>query len=248
MSVALEVEETRLLLQEVPQAYNTQINDVLLSALGLALSEVTGKSTVVVDLEGQGREALFDGADVSRTVGWFTTMFPVRLELRGTAGPGEVLKSVKEQLRSVPNRGIGYGLLRYLGGDEKIARPLRALMRPDVVFNYLGQFDQTLHAAGEFALVEESPESVRSNRAHRSHLLHIVGQVVGNRLRLDWVYSKNVHRHGTIERLAQRFMQSLRDLVQHCTSPNAGGLTPSDFAEAGLDQRQLDQLISELGE
>ncbi|HET9713567.1 MAG TPA: amino acid adenylation domain-containing protein, partial [Pyrinomonadaceae bacterium] len=110
-SVALTAEETRLLLQEVPRAYRTQINDVLLAALAQALSEWTGYERVLVDVEGHGREEIVEGCDLSRTVGWFTTIFPVLLEVRNSSGLGETLKSVKEQLRRVPNRGIGYGLL-----------------------------------------------------------------------------------------------------------------------------------------
>ena len=121
VSVSLTAEETRLLLQEVPRAYRTQINDVLLAALAQALSEWTGEKRVLVDVEGHGREEIVEGCDLSRTVGWFTTIFPVLLEVNNSSGPGETLKSVKEQLRRVPNRGIGYGLLRYLRGDETVS-------------------------------------------------------------------------------------------------------------------------------
>ena len=113
VSVALEVEETLTLLRDVPSAYRTQINDILLAALGSALSRWTGSPLVHITLEGHGREELFDDVDLSRTVGWFTTTFPIRLDLRETNDPGDLIKSVKEQLRRVPNRGIGYGLLRY---------------------------------------------------------------------------------------------------------------------------------------
>ena len=248
VSVALGVEETRSLLQQVPQAYNTQINDVLLSALGLALRTWIGQPTVWINLEGHGREELFDGVDLSRTVGWFTTVFPVKLDLIGKAAPGEVLKSVKEQLRQIPQRGIGYGMLRYLRGDENVAARLRALPPPEVLFNYLGQFDQTLSAPSAWVLVKGSTGPSHSPLARRSHLLEINSLVIDGRLRLDWTYSKAVHRHSTIEGLAESFMESLRLLIHHCTSANAGGYTPSDFAEADLDQEELDRLIAKLSE
>jgi non-ribosomal peptide synthase protein (TIGR01720 family) len=246
VSVSLDAEDTSALLQKVPQAYNTQINDVLLSALALALTSWIGQSGVRIDLEGHGREELFEGIDLSRTVGWFTTIFPVTLDLRGTVGPGEVLKSVKEQLRRIPERGIGYGMLRYLGGDDNVAAQLRSVPPPEIIFNYLGQFDQV--AASPFMPVKGSIGPVHSPLARRSHLLSINSLVANGRLRIDWGYSEAVHRRGTIERLAQNFIEALRSLIHHCTSPGAGGYTPSDFVETGLDQEGLDRLISELSE
>ncbi len=247
VSVSLDAEDTSALLQKVPQAYNTQINDVLLSALGLALTSWIGRPVARINLEGDGREELFEGIDLSRTVGWFTTIFPVNLDLRGTVGPGEVLKSVKEQLRRIPQRGIGYGMLRYLRGDDIVATQLRSAPQPEIIFNYLGQLDQAA-TASPFMSVEGSIGPVHSPLARRSHLLSINSLVANGRLRLDWGYSEAVHRRSTIERLAQNFIEALRSLIHHCTSPSAGGYTPSDFVETGLDQQGLDRLISELGE
>src|SRR5262249_12293204 len=116
--VSLSVEETQALLQQVPEAYRTQINDVLLTAVAQAFAEWTGARTLLVNLEGHGREEILENTDLSRTVGWFTTIFPVLLDLAGTSHPGEALKTIKEQLRRIPNRGIGYGLLRYLREDR----------------------------------------------------------------------------------------------------------------------------------
>ena len=119
--VRLSEEETRGLLQEVPEKYHTQINDALMMALGQALGEWAGRETVTVDLEGHGREELFEELDVTRTVGWFTTMYPVVLPGK-VKEPGQALKEVKERLRGVPRRGIGYGVRKWLKGepgDEK---------------------------------------------------------------------------------------------------------------------------------
>ena len=127
VSVSLTEVETQSLLQEVPSVYRTQINDVLLTALVQALRGSTGDAALIVNLEGHGREAIFDDVDVSRTVGWFTTIFPVLLELKEDAAPGAALRSIKEQLRAIPNHGMGYGLLRYLSGDNQIYEKLRLL-------------------------------------------------------------------------------------------------------------------------
>ncbi|MGH3992338.1 MAG: condensation domain-containing protein, partial [Pseudonocardiaceae bacterium] len=143
VTMGLDAEQTRALLQEVPGLYRTQVNDVLLAALGLVLSGWTGRDRVLIDLEGHGREELFDDVDLSRTVGWFTTLFPIALEVAADSEPGRLLKSVKEQLRAVPRRGFGYGPLRYLTATNGLAEQPQS----QVLFNYLGQFE--LPASGE---------------------------------------------------------------------------------------------------
>ena len=152
----LTSEETRALLQRVPASYHTQVNDVLLTALGRALQHWTGGEAFRIDLEGHGREDLFGDVDLSRTVGWFTTMFPVRLELDANLGEGEALKSVKEQLRRVPDRGMSYGLLRYLRDDSETRAALAQAPRSDLLFNYLGQFDQVVAGSNLFGFAAES--------------------------------------------------------------------------------------------
>ncbi|MGE0127963.1 MAG: amino acid adenylation domain-containing protein [Blastocatellales bacterium] len=246
VSVSLSVEETRALLQEAPEAYHTQINDLLLTALGQALAEWTGERSLLVNLEGHGREDIFDDVDLSRTVGWFTAIYPVLLRLEKASALGESLKSVKEQLRAIPQRGLGYGLLRYLTDDEEIVEALRRLPQAEVSFNYLGQLDQALPADSLLAPARESAGPVHSPRGRRKHLLDVRGSVARGRLNLSWTFSENIHRRGTIERLAQSYIESLRALIAHCQSPEAGGYTPSDFPLAQLDQVDLDQAFAEI--
>ncbi len=246
--VSLTPEETAALLQEVPTAYGTEINDALLTALAQAAALWTGSRALLVDLEGHGREDILDDVDLSRTVGWFTTIYPVSLDLEDADGPGEALKTVKEQLRRVPQRGIGYGLLRYLSEDEKAIKSLQALSQAEVSFNYLGQFDQALSETGPFRLARESRGPERNLRGRRSHLLGINGSITGGQLQLDWTYGENLHRRATIEALAQSFMEALRALIAHCQSPKAVGYTPSDFPDAELDQEDIDALMMEVGE
>ena len=238
LSVALDDDETSALLHEVPQVYHTQINDVLLTALAQTFARRVGRGTLLIDLEGQGREDLFDDVDLSRTVGWFTTVFPVRLSIDPSEHPGEQLKSVKEQLRRIPQRGIGYGMLRY--GADADAASLCALPQAEIMFNYLGQFDQVIAASTLFSLAQEASGPARSGAGKRSHLLEINGMIVEGRLRLDWTYSRNIHRRARIEQLAQDFLEALRACIAHCLSPVAGGYTPSDFAEFQWSQADLD--------
>ena len=240
----LSAEETRALLQEVPRAYHTQINDVLLTALAQALARWTGQCRLLFDLEGHGREALFDDLDLSRTVGWFTALFPVFLELDEGEPPGEALKSVKEQLRRLPNRGVGYGALRYLCGDAALVEPLKSQARAEVSFNYIGQLDRAFAASAAWRRARESGGPNQSPRGGRSYVLEVTGWVADGRLQLQWVYSRNLHHPLTVERLAGWYGEALRALIAHCQSPAAGGYTPSDFPLARLDRQELDELVA----
>jgi amino acid adenylation domain-containing protein/non-ribosomal peptide synthase protein (TIGR01720 family) len=243
VSVRLERELTRLLLHDVPGVYRTEINDVLLAALAQAVARWTGQSRVLVELEGHGREELFAEVDLSRTVGWFTSLYPVVLDVGDCAEPGEVLKAVKEQMRAIPNRGIGYGLLRYLRQDELGART-RELPPAEIRFNYLGQFDQVLTESGVFAFAAESSGESQGGEGRRGVLLEVNGMVVDGCLQLDWTYSETVHRRETVEALARSFLRALQDLIEHCLAPDAGGYTPSDFPLAGLDQGALQRIAA----
>ncbi|BAY66479.1 amino acid adenylation domain-containing protein [Calothrix brevissima NIES-22] len=244
VSVSLTGTDTQLLLQEVPKAYNTQINDVLLTALVQVIGKWTGSNLLLLDLEGHGREDLFADVDLSRTVGWFTTIFPVLLELESTENLAQILKSVKEQLRQIPHKGIGYGLLRYLCLDEQISQKFQSYPTAQISFNYLGQFDQTFGTSADFQLTTESAGAAQSLNNCRSHLLDINGMIVNGQLQIDWTYSSDIHQHATIDDLAQEFIQKLRSLIVHCLSPDAFGYTPSDFPLAKLTQTQLDNQFS----
>ncbi|HSS48037.1 MAG TPA: amino acid adenylation domain-containing protein, partial [Thermoanaerobaculia bacterium] len=246
ISAALEADETALLLQEVPKAYRTQINDVLITALVEAVSSWTGSRRLWLELEGHGREEIFPDLDVSRTVGWFTTVFPVLLDLDGIRAPGDALKAVKEQLRALPERGFGFGLLRFLGREEISAR-LQSLPEGGILFNYLGQLDQAVAEGRLFRGARESAGAGRSPLHPRTHLLEVSGDISGGRLRIAWTYSEAFHRRATIEALAQRFMASLRSLIAHCRLPEAGGYTPSDFPLAKVDQASLDAWAAAAG-
>ncbi|MEH1952594.1 amino acid adenylation domain-containing protein [Nostoc sp.] len=245
VSLSLTEEQTRALLQDVPSAYNTQINDVLLTALVQSFAQWTGERSLLVDLEGHGREDLFEDVDLSRTVGWFTTLFPVHLHLEEVDHPGEVLKLVKEQLRRIPNRGIGYGVLRYLQPDNAIRTRLESFPQAQVSFNYLGQFDQVLRASAVLGLAEEF-KAEQSLLNQRSHLLGVSGFIRAGRLEMTWTYSEKIHKRDTIEGLAFGFMEALRSLITHCQSPDAIGHTPSDFSAARLSQKQLDKFLAKI--
>ncbi|MBG1260391.1 condensation domain-containing protein, partial [Nostoc commune] len=244
-SVSLSYQDTQALLQQVPAAYHTQINDVLLTALVLAFHSWTGDRHLLVELEGHGREDLFPTMNLSRTVGWFTSLFPVFLNIDASSELGDSLKTIKEQLRQVPDRGISYGLLRYLASPT-IQAKLRAVPSPQVRFNYLGQSDQIFSQSSLFIPARESVGHSRSQRGTRNTLIEINSIVTGGQLRFDWFYSRTLHKEQTIATLAENYQTKLRSLIQHCLSPNANGFTPSDFPQMELTQAELDKLLADI--
>ena len=246
VSVSLSEEETQVLLQQVPTAYRTQINDILLTALTQTFAQWTGENSLLIDLEGHGREELFEDVDLSRTVGWFTSIFPVNLSLENATSPGKALMAIKEQLRAIPNRGIGYGVLHYLSRDKEITSRLSLLPKAEVIFNYLGQFDQVLPESSLFRYAQESSGPSHSLCSLQTHLLEINGSIFQGRLQMNWTYSEKLHRQTTIEGLAQGFIQGVRSLIAHCQSPDAGGFSPSDFADVELSQEKLDNALAEI--
>ena len=244
VTASLNRKETHSLLKEVPSVYNTQINDILLTALAQVLVEWTGQDSVLINLEGHGREDILShGAPPARTMGWFTSIFPVKLTLPKSIKPGTMLKSTKEQLRAIPNKGIGFGLLRYLCQDQEVRRQLTAMTSPQVLFNYLGQFDTALPDTAIFRL-SRALVGWHGARNPRTQILEINTWIVGGQLQANWTYSKNLHHSSTVARLAERYVEALRTLINHCLSSEAGGVTPSDFPLANLDEQKLDQLAN----
>ncbi|MDE3722560.1 amino acid adenylation domain-containing protein [Nocardiopsis sp. N85] len=238
VSGRLSPEVTRALLREVPPVFRTRVNDLLLAALGRVLGEWTGRERLLVDLEGHGREDLSADPsadlDLSRTVGWFTTLFPVAL----TSHPDweQQIKTTKEMLRSVPRHGIGFGALHHLGPG------LEHTPQPRISFNYLGRFDT--------GVPEEAPYTAMTlggaddADADRAHLIDVVGRVVDERLTLDLAYSDRVHTEDTARGLLESLATAVDDLVDFCLGEGVGGATPSDFPLVELDQQTLDRLVT----
>lgn len=248
VSVSLSREDTQALLQKVHQAYHTQINDVLLTSLVQACAEWTGEHSLLVDMEGHGRNDIFPNIDLSRTVAWFATLFPVLLDIEGASSPENALMAVKEQLRSIPNYGIGYGILRYLSSEEKIRSQLQASPQAEIFFNYLGQTDQVFSQSSLFASAPESIGPTRSLRGSRVYLMEVTAIVAGGQMQVNWIYSKAIHQRATVEKLANSFIKALRSLITHCQSPEALGFTPSDFPQAKLNQQDLDKFLAKINQ
>ncbi|MDA8457079.1 amino acid adenylation domain-containing protein [Acidovorax sp. GBBC 3334] len=239
VSIRLDRETTEAFLAKAPAAYRTQANDLLLTALGRALCRWSGQPRILVDMEGHGREDLDPGVDLSRTVGWFTSLYPVALDAQGPLP--EAVRRVKESLRRVPHRGVGYGALRHFGTPAQQAS-LQALPRAQVVFNYLGQFDDRPQQEGQrWTLAPEPAGASVDAGAPLTHEFALNGRVLGGELSVEALFSGARHDAATVRGWMQDFEAELRALITHCAQAPQGA-TPSDFPLAGLDQAGLDAL------
>ncbi|MEA5505985.1 amino acid adenylation domain-containing protein [Halotia wernerae UHCC 0503] len=245
ISVCLNVADTQALLQKVPAVYQTQINDVLLTALVQTFAEWLGEPTLLLDLEGHGREEIFDDVDLSRTVGWFTTIFPVLLNLPATSDSATTVKTIKQQLREIPNRGIGYGVLRYLSSNESTAEKLQTLPQAEVLFNYLGQSDQVLSKSSPFGLAGADIGAAHSPKGSRCHLLDINAIVVADQLQISWTYSNAIHRQTTIDNLAKNFIKALRSLIHQVSENNS---LPENLSDFQWSETDMENIIAAIGD
>jgi amino acid adenylation domain-containing protein/non-ribosomal peptide synthase protein (TIGR01720 family) len=249
--VQLTREQTSWLLQEAPAAYRTRIQELLLIAFGKVLADWTGSEIVTVDLEGHGREETIARADVTRTVGWFTTMYPVLIRVEKDWDEATRIKSVKEQLRAVPDGGLSYGVARYLGQQTEDTEA-----NAEVLFNYLGQFDQALggdrsdnrnEVAAQrliLGMATENSGDSEDPEVDKDHLLEINGAIAGGRLGFSWSYSSEQFDAETIEQVAAQYHDELVQLIEHCRS-GAGGRTPADYQLTQLTQPEVDQIAGD---
>ncbi|MBV4530693.1 non-ribosomal peptide synthetase [Pseudomonas sp. SWRI107] len=244
LAIELDAQHTQQLLQQAPAAYHTQVNDLLLTALARTLCRWSGDQQVLVQLEGHGRDGLFEDMDLTRSVGWFTNAYPLSLTPQlgdDDAARAASIKCIKEQLRQVPHKGQGYGVLRYLA-DEAGRERMAALPQARITFNYLGQFDQQFDAAALFQPLDAPAGLAHDPDAPLPNWLSVDGQVYGGALQLRFSFSAERYQQATIAELAEAYRQELVALVGHCLAEGNGSFTPSDFPLAQLTQEQIDTL------
>jgi non-ribosomal peptide synthase protein (TIGR01720 family) len=267
VTVELESARTAELLTTVPAAFRAGVNDVLLTGLGLAVREwlaVRGESlsgALLVDLEGHGRheESFAPGMDLSRTVGWFTALHPVRLDVAPLSwaevtgsGPavGQALKRVKESLRAVPDHGLGYGLLRYL--NPETADKLAACAHPLIGFNYLGRMSTAGAGKAPWTPVPDllAEGTVGDESLPFGHVLEINAVTEdtpeGQRLVAHLAWPAALLTDSDVTELGELWRAALSALADHARAPEAGGLTPSDVSMVSLSQHKIDQLEAKL--
>ncbi|MDY6949877.1 MAG: amino acid adenylation domain-containing protein [Thermodesulfobacteriota bacterium] len=245
LTASLDEEQTEALLTKANLAYHTEVNDILLTALARALKQWHGQRATLISLEGHGREDLFEDVDISRTVGWFTSIYPVLLQLPDSQDLGEQMKSVKESLRAIPHKGIGYGILKEItapGNREE----LTFRCRPGLLFNYLGQFHEG-PGKGLFRTAEEFTQNTESPYHEKDHDIEIEGMVAEGRLQLSVSYNTNSYKKETLEGLLRSYGDELLRVIEHCTTREICELTPNDLIYKDLTLTGLEDLLSSCG-
>jgi amino acid adenylation domain-containing protein/non-ribosomal peptide synthase protein (TIGR01720 family) len=244
IEISLTKEETKKLLSKIHHAYNTEINDILLIALGLTLRDWIGADQVGFTLEGHGREEVLDQLSVHRTVGWFTSCYPVVLDFSNPTSEEFLsygIKKVKETLRRIPNRGIGFGILGYLGQDKKLSENL-ATFRPEVVFNYLGQFDRSSEKNNLFQISSSDIGRMVSPQMERTYALEMNGLVIKEEFILRISYSSREYNRETISTLAHNLKHRLKNVISYCYHKIETEKTPSDFGNKTLSFQELEHI------
>ncbi|WP_052586064.1 non-ribosomal peptide synthetase [Bacillus velezensis] len=242
VSFTLTEEETSVLLQQVNRAYHTDTQDILLTAAALALRDWTGGGRLRIAMEGHGREHIMPELDISRTVGWFTSMYPVLIDLN-TAGAelGTAVKTVKDTLGRIPDKGIGYGILKYMTPPEQ--KTIRFRQAPEISFNYLGQFNDT-EDQHTFSLSGLASGHDITPTWQREQAVEMSAMAAQHKLHFSLSYPPSRFRKETMEQLLQTLQQYLRDIMAHCTGKEEAEKTVSDFSSKTLTSDDLDSIAS----
>ncbi|MEJ7558099.1 MAG: amino acid adenylation domain-containing protein [Pedobacter sp.] len=244
IKMCLGVEHTKYLLHNVSQAYQTEINDILMTALAITLCNWIGSEKIVIGLEGHGREHVQDNIDTSRTVGWFTTIYPVLLRIEPGFDYGDLIKSNKEQIRQIPDKGIGYGVLKYIAKE-----PLLQNKDPwDIVFNYLGQVDNVINKSEWFTAAIEATGTSENTSHEIVETISVNGSIKRSNLCLTWRYSTAHFEEHTLQTLVNNYQLNLVKLIEHCVDQAGKGTvyTPSDYGlGSDISYRELDNFLED---
>jgi amino acid adenylation domain-containing protein/non-ribosomal peptide synthase protein (TIGR01720 family) len=245
-SLVIDAEETNYLLKSIHETYNTQINDILLSALFIAYNKWKGKRQLLVHMEGHGREELSHKYDVSRTIGWFTALFPISLDMADAIEIGDIIKLVKENLRSIPNKGIGFGILRYLSPDTELQSKLKIFDDVQLMFNYLGQFDQTVPENTPFTIAEENKGVERGIKNKRISLIDVTAAVSQGVMSINISASKNQFKQESLKLFLENIKEALQNIINNCKGNDKVEYTSSDFDLIDLEDDQLSSVLNKL--
>ncbi|WP_438712815.1 amino acid adenylation domain-containing protein [Aquimarina muelleri] len=241
----LDVANTTALLKEIHQSYGTEIEDILISCLVMTVHDWSGKSKVIIGLEGHGREDISDEVDISNTIGWFTNVYPVALIDESKGILGNLIKSIKEQLRKIPDKGLGYGALLNLHPSKEVRKRISRIQW-DILFNYLGQLDNLTTNESWFDIAPESCGTPIGDSIPFTNKLEINSSVTGGQLQLEWSYSEKEYKPETIKKLANQYLSNIKTIIEHCKNQENRDFTPSDYGlEKEIEITELDAFFDE---
>jgi len=233
----LSKEQTENLLEKVNSAYNTDINIILLAALGIAVKEWADISETIIDVEGSGREQIIEDFDITRTLGCFTSIYPVVIDAASSDNMPDYIKYMKESIRKIPNNGIGYGILKYLTSvDNK--KDIEFRHKPEILFNFLGQTDIETDS-GIFEIKEGIKLSPVADRTRTLYTFVVKSNIVKGRFKVTINYSSKQYREETVRKLLDSYIKGLKDIIDHCINKDSVEVTPSDL---GYNEMSIDEL------
>jgi len=235
ISTTLDATVTKALVNTANKTFSTKTLELLVAGLIETIGQWSAQKEISIGFEGHGRETKNTNLDISKTVGWFTSYFPVTFEYRAGASIDDKIVAVKENMRKVPNGGIGFGALRY------IEKSFGTIKNPEILFNFLGTYN--FSELQEGLTVSALTEGLRDERSERSYKLEINSHIQNDILYLNWSYSTKMYKEVTIQRLVDNFNEHLTTIIDHCTKNEDTQYTPSDFPEANLSQDDLNNLL-----
>lgn len=243
VETCLDKGNTEKLLRQSNKAYNTEINDILLAALAMSISDWAGIGKVLIDLEGHGREDIIPNIDITRTIGWFTSIYPVILDVGEKNDIGILIKQVKETLRKIPNKGIGYSILKYLTNKENMK--LEFKLKPQIGFNYLGQVEGS-DEKSEIKISDVEINSCNISKTfNKQHLVDVNGMIINGELRLRFSYNQNMYSRDSILELEKMYKKNLVNIINWCAEKENIELTPSDVDNIDLTFEELKYIQSQ---
>ncbi|WP_248601263.1 condensation domain-containing protein, partial [Aquimarina muelleri] len=239
LSFTLDKRLTSVMQTSIHDVYNTDINDLLLTGLGLAIKNVFGINKSIVNMEGHGREDIIEDVDVSRTIGWYTAVYPMLLEVSNSSDATMSLIQVKDDCRSIPNKGVGYGILKYLG------KGFSSEISPTIKFNYLGDFGNGINTDKKPSIFEYSSEyigEVLDKDISRNELLNVSGILVSGELTITISYCSDEYHEESIQKLIDCYQNNIGCLIEKLSLSNNNYLTPSDLSFSDLTFKELQDI------
>jgi len=234
--------ETERLVRESPKYYGAELQEILVAALVQSMTQWSGNQTLLIEFERHGREEEIAGADLVRTVGWFTTIYPVWFQRAENKAPRRQLDMVRERMRAVPKHGLGYGILRYLDSGSSTAQELARAQKAEICFNYLGRLDHALSGDGLFSAIGAA-QGDRSSEDQRRWTFEINCWISQARFQVKWAYSRKLYRSETVKRLVKDYLDTVRYYIAQTDPP---GCDEQAASILGVDDLELDNILAEI--